>query len=373
MATSIPEYEAAMGELLSGRFPPPVRVPPARPGLHRTATAVGAVKLLLGGGVVVTSQVLAHSMSGWLQALLIAVGIGLALKGVADVVTGASGRAIDLAAWCSAGWLVILVLATAFADLLPLGNADDLTTTTGVKGYAKPDVFSAHPLGTNGFGLDLLARAIYGARASLLTVAVAVVVSLVIGGIIGIVAGYFRGWVDATIGVVADSALVIPALVLLIALAAVLGPPRTVSAEVVKTGLALAIVGIPTVIRLARANTMTYAQREFVTASRALGARHFYVLRRDLLPNVVLPLIAYAFIVAAVLVVAEGSLAFLGLGLQQPTPSWGNMIAEGGLRDLQEHPFVALVPGVFMFLTVFSLNVVGERARQHWDARDMQV
>lgn len=341
--------------------------------LGRASLLTGVIMLLAGVGVIAGSILLTTAMSGWIQISLILVGITLVVKGGGISVTSFSGRKIDLVAWCSIGWLGTLVLAAVLADVLPLGNADDLTKTTGVSGYAKPDPFSVHPLGTNGFGLDLLARSIYGARASLLTVAFAVVVSLVVGGAIGMIAGYYRRWVDAVIGVFADTALVIPALVLLIALAAVLGPPQTVLEEVLKTGTALALVGIPTMIRLARANTMAYAQREFVTASRALGARHGYILRRDLLPNVVLPLISYAFIVAAVLIVAEGSLAFLGLGLQQPTPSWGSMIAEGGLRDLRTHPFVALVPGVFMFFTVFSLNIVGERARQRWDARELQV
>lgn len=346
---------------------------PSRRRGRPSGPIAGIALLVVGAGLLVVSQAFRHGVSGWTQTLLVIAGLALLLKGVAVVVGAISGRQIDLAAWCSVGWLVLLLCATAGADLLPLGNADNVARTTGVKGYAPPDLLSAHPLGTNGFGLDLLARAIYGARASLLTVAFAMVVSLLVGGLIGILAGYFRGWVDAAIGVIADTALVIPALVLLIALAAVLGPPATVSAEILKTGSALAIVGIPTVIRLARANTMAYAQRDFVTASRALGAKHGYIIGRDLLPNVVLPLVAYALIVAAVLIVAEGSLAFLGLGLQQPTPSWGSMIAEGGLRDLQRHPFVALVPGLFMFLTVASLNIAGERARQLWDVRETQI
>ncbi|MFV2020160.1 ABC transporter permease [Micromonospora sp. LOL_023] len=282
-------------------------------------------------------------------------------------------RRVDVAFWLSVCWLIGLTACALLADLLPLGNPDDTTATIGVAGYARPDLFSANPLGTNGFGLDLLARSIYGARVSLLTVGCTVVVSLLIGGLIGMVAGYFRGWVDVVIGVFADATLVIPALVLLIAFAAVLGPPRTVPEAVLKSGLALAVVGIPTMIRLARANTLLFAQREFVTAGRAMGATHARILVRELLPNVALPLVSYAFIVAAVLIVAEGSLAFLGLGLQQPAPSWGNMIAEGGLRELRRHPHVPLIPGVFMFLTVFSLNIVGERARARWDPRDSQV
>ncbi|MFY1638045.1 ABC transporter permease [Solwaraspora sp. WMMB335] len=282
-------------------------------------------------------------------------------------------RRTDLAFWFSACWLVALAGCALLADALPLGNADDTTATIGVAGYARPDLFSANPLGTNGFGLDLLARSIYGARVSLLTVGCTVLVSLLVGGAVGMIAGYFRGWVDVVIGIFADAALVIPALVLLIAFAAVLGPPRTMPEAVLKSGLALAVVGIPTMIRLARANTLVFAQREFVTASRAMGATHTRILLRELLPNVALPLVSYAFIVSAVLIVAEGSLAFLGLGLQQPAPSWGNMIAEGGLRELRRHPHVPLVPGVFMFLTVFSLNIVGERARARWDAREIQT
>jgi peptide/nickel transport system permease protein len=282
-------------------------------------------------------------------------------------------RRVDLTFWFSVCWLVGLSACAILADLLPLGNAADTTQTIGVAGYARPDLFSANPLGTNGFGLDLLARSIYGARVSLLTVGCTVLVSLLVGGVIGMIAGYFRGWVDVVIGIFADAALVIPALVLLIAFAAVLGPPRTVPEAVLKSGIALAVVGIPTMIRLARANTMVFAQREFVTASRAMGATHTRILLRELLPNVALPLVSYAFIVSAVLIVAEGSLAFLGLGLQQPAPSWGNMIAEGGLRELRRHPHVPLIPGVFMFLTVFSLNIVGERARTRWDARETKI
>lgn len=297
---------------------------------------------------------------------VVVLGCGLLFRGARRAGRAWRGPGFDLGFWLAVAWLVGLATAAALADLLPLANHSDTSSTIGVAGNARPDLLSAHPLGTNGFGLDLLARSIYGARVSLLTVAVTIGVSLVVGGVVGMVAGYCRGRVDAVVRVVADASLSIPALVLLIAFAAVLGPPRTVADAVVKTGLALAVVGIPTMVRLARANALTFAQREFVAASRALGARHTRILVQDIAPNVALPLVSYAFVVAAVLIVAEGSLAFLGLGLQQPEPSWGNMVAEGGLRELRTNPHVPLVPGAFMFLTVFSLNVVGERARALW-------
>lgn len=334
---------------------------------------LGAVLVPLGAALLYVGLVPAGSAPILVQLAVVVVALGTTGKGLRRLGRALVGPSFDLGLWLSVGWLSALIAAAALADVLPLGNARDTTQTIGVIGYETPDLFSAHPLGTNGFGLDLLARCIYGARVSLLTVAVTVAVSLIVGGAIGIVAGYFRRWVDVAIGIFADAALVIPALVLLIAFAAVLGSPTTVVEAIWKNGLALAMVGIPTMIRLARANTMVYAQRGFVMASRALGARHLRVLTREVLPNVALPLLSYAFIVAAVLIVAEGSLAFLGLGLQQPEPSWGNMIAEGGLTELRRHPHVALVPGAFMFLTVFSLNIVGEWARARWDAREAKV
>jgi peptide/nickel transport system permease protein len=307
------------------------------------------------------------------QVALVAMGCGLVFRGGRRAGRARRGPGFDLGYWLAVVWLVGLAATAVLADVLPLGNHDDTSSTIGVAGNARPDLLSGHPLGTNGFGLDLLARSIYGARVSLLTVGVTIAVSVVVGGVVGMVAGYFRGRVDAVVRVVADASLSVPALVLLIAFAAVLGPPQEVPDAVVKTGLALAVVGIPTMVRLARANTMTFAQREFVTASRALGARHTRVLAGDIAPNVALPIVSYAFLVAAVLIVAEGSLAFLGLGLQQPEPSWGNMIAEGGLRELRTNPHVPLVPGAFMFLTVFSLNLVGERARAAWEAGDAKL
>lgn len=332
-----------------------------------------AVALLVLGLVLGYLAVTGGGLPGLVRALLGAAGLIAVFSGLRRLMVLMELPAVDIAAWGSGLWLGLLSLAAILADVLPLGNANDPSQTIGTPGYATPDLFSAHPLGTNGFGLDLLARSVYGARVSLLTVALTVLVSLVIGGAIGMIAGYFRGKTDLTIGVVAEASLVVPPLILLIAIAAVLGPASSMTEAVVKNGTALAIVGIPAMIRLSRANTLVHAQRDFVTASRALGAKHSYVLWRDLLPNVALPLVSYGFIIAAVLIVAEGSLAFLGLGLQQPEPSWGNMIAEGGLTELRRYPHVPLIPGAFMFLTVFSLNILGERLRTRWDAREVQV
>ena len=149
---------------------------------------------------------------------------------------------------------------------------------------------------------------------------------------------------------------------MLLALATVLEPnPNNMA-------LALAALGIPTYIRLSRANTLVFVQREFVLAAKSMGARRSRIIFKELVPNVALPLVSYAFIIVAVLIVAEASLSFLGLGIQRPEPTWGNMIA-AGQNDFDRHPHLVFLPGIVMFLTVFSLNRVGEQARQLWDPR----
>jgi peptide/nickel transport system permease protein len=330
---------------------------------------------LLVGGLVLTWLALAPlgDLHGTIKVPLTLIGIGAAISGLDRVANGLSRRRFDTGFWLCTVWVTLLALAAIFADLLPLGEHQDASKTLTDPRLLRPDLFSSHPLGTNNQSLDLLAQCIYGARVSLLTSIFAVALSIVVGTLIGMLAGYFRGATDVSIGVVNDSLLAFPPLILLIALAAVFGRPDTTSSAVIKTGAALAIVGIPTMVRLARANTMMFAQREFVLASRGMGAKNSRILFREILPNVVLPIVSYAFIIVAVLIIAEGSLSFLGLGLQQPKPTWGNMIAQADLTTLQEDPHIALVPGIFMFITVYAFNRIGERARGSWDSRETKV
>jgi peptide/nickel transport system permease protein len=274
------------------------------------------------------------------------------------------GITFDTGFALSCVWLMSLGGAALLADVLPLGEHKDVSAAVLNPIYQPPDLFSDHPLGTNNVGLDILARCIYGARVSLLVAGFTVALILVIGGLIGLVAGYFRGKVDGVVGVVTDTVLAIPGLIVLIALSTVLGRPTSVTDAVVKTTLGLTIIGLPTMVRLSRANTMNFAQREFVLAARGMGATSKRVLLAELAPNVAIPLLSFAAVIAALFILAEGSLSFLGLGLRQPEPTWGNMIAEGQRADvLRESPFIALVPGTFMFLTIFAFNRVGEHFR----------
>ncbi|HEX7097568.1 MAG TPA: ABC transporter permease [Acidimicrobiales bacterium] len=340
----------------------------------RRRVALGVLTLI--AGIVITWVSLVPPVGeqdGMLKVPVFLLGIAAMLGGLHMVFTGIWGPRFETGFWLSLFWVVGLSLCATLADLLPLAEHVNTTKTIAVPGNARPDLFSQHPLGTNNFSLDLLAQSIYGARVSLLTSVFAVAVSIIIGGTIGMLAGYFRGWTDTGIGVLSDSLLAFPPLILLVALAAVFGIPDSVSDAIFKSGIALAIVGIPTMIRLARANTLVFAQREFVLASRAMGASNMRIVFRELLPNVILPVISYAFIIVAVLIIAEGSLSFLGLGLQQPQPTWGNMIAEADLRTLRDDPHIALVPGMFMFITVYAFNRIGERARSAWDAREAKI
>jgi peptide/nickel transport system permease protein len=274
--------------------------------------------------------------------------------------------AVDTGLWLSIVWVGLVVLAAVFADLLPLKEARDASNSFDAPVAARPDLFSAHPLGTDKFGLDLLGGVIYGARLSLQISLGATAIGIVVGGLIGVCAGYFRGKLDALVGILTNSLLAFPPLILLIALMVAVKP------SVRNLVLALAILGIPTYIRLARANTMAIAQREFVLAARSLGAKERRIVLRELVPNVALPLLSYAFIIVAVLIVAEGSLSFLGLSIPRPEPTWGNMIYAGN-EDLRKIPHLVFVPATVMFLTVFALNRISDRARKIWDPRDAKV
>lgn len=274
-----------------------------------------------------------------------------------------AARKVDLVAWFSGGWLVLLVGLAATAPLLPLPAHADLTEALSSPVLSGPDWGAGHLLGTNAYGLDLFARALHGSRASLTIALSAVSIGAVLGGAIGILAGYFGRTVDSVVGIATNALLAVPPLILLIALATVLEPtPGNVT-------LALALMTVPTMVRLARANTMVFVQREFVLAAKAMGASGWRVMARELLPNVLLPVLSMAMVLISTLIVAEASLSFLGLGIQPPEPTWGNMIAEGEGRLLEQHPHVVLVPGTFLFLTVFSFNILGEKARKRWDPR----
>jgi peptide/nickel transport system permease protein len=268
-----------------------------------------------------------------------------------------SARRLGWLFWIAIGWMTLVFAAAIFADLLPLSSPTDMDM------LARRAPFSAdHWLGTDGLGRDELSRLIYGARISLVIGICAPIIGLVIGGALGILAGYFRGRFESFVVSSMDVLLAFPPLVLALAVPAYLGQ------SILNLTCVLGVLGIPTYMRVARAATLTLARREFVIAAQALGASHARILLRELLPNVLLPSVAFFLLGVAFYIVVEGSLSFIGLGLPPPISSWGSMIGEGR-ESLDVAPRLAFIPATVMFLTVLSFNLVGDTIRAITDPR----
>jgi peptide/nickel transport system permease protein len=267
-------------------------------------------------------------------------------------------RRLGWAFWISAGWVGLVVLVAVGAGLLPFGDPTAIGDTLPRLG---PSL--AHPLGTDELGRDLLARVAFGSRTSLVVGFSAIAFGMVIGGALGLAAGYYGGRLDAALNGLGTVLLAFPALIFLLTVVTFLGQ------SIVNVTLALGILSIAPLARVIRANTIVCANREFVLASRALGARDRRILLFEILPNVVPAALAFSLVAVAVVIVAEGTLSFLGLSVPPPTPTWGGMIAEGG-QVLAQAPLVALWPSVAMFATVLALNFAGDRLQGHLEVRE---
>jgi peptide/nickel transport system permease protein len=267
------------------------------------------------------------------------------------------GRRLGLLFWAAIGWVVFVFAVAILADLLPLPSPTDMDM------LEKRAPFSpSHWLGTDGLGRDELSRVIHGARISLVVGIFAPIIGLVLGGALGMLAGYFRGRFESLVVGSMDVLLAFPPLILALAVTAYLGQ------SVFYLTCILGVLSVPAFMRVARAATLTLARREFVIAAQALGATHARILLRELLPNVMLPLFAFFLLAVAVIIVAEGALSFLGLGVPPPISSWGSMIGEGR-QSLEVAPRLAFIPAIAMFLTVLSFDLVGDTLRALTDPR----
>ena len=266
---------------------------------------------------------------------------------------------LGILGWMCVAWLALMVVCAAGANLLPIESPADIDFSADV--LATPGTEN-HPLGTDEVGRDILARLVFGARVSLVVGFGVALVGGTIGTAIGIVSGFLGGTVDLVLMGLVGILLAFPALILLIAVAAFLQPTLPTIT------LAISVIAVPAFARIARATTLTFAQREFVTAARALGAKRSRILVREILPNVLYPVVAFALLVVAIAIVAEGGLAFLSLSVQGQA-SWGGMI-NGGRGDLNTAPHVSLIPALVMFLTVLSVNFLGDKFRTAFDVKD---
>lgn len=225
---------------------------------------------------------------------------------------------------------------------------------------------AAHWLGTDEYGRDLLSRIIHGARPALLIGVLSVCVSLGIGVPIGMLAGFCMGTVDRVVGVVVDVMLALPSLLMALMVVALLG------ASTWALVLAIGISHVPIFIRLARGSTLVVRNLDYVSQSRTFGAGVPHMLFRHILPNISGPLIIMATLSVAGAIREEASLSFLGLGVQPPYPSWGNLIRDG-VANVLDAPHLAVLPGVALTLAVLAFNLVGDALRDMLDPRDLST
>jgi len=281
--------------------------------------------------------------------------------------------------WFSITWITLAIAIALCADLLPLPEYDHMdwdnpgappgtcvenriTDNNGEQIYQK-DIYL---LGTDTMGRDVFTRLIFGTRISL-TIGLAVpVIGLIFGGTFGMLAGFYRGKIETVMMATMDIILAFPGIVLMLAITFYLGP------GIKNLVIALGILVIPAFSRVARANTLKFAQSEFVQAARMMGQKDVGIMICEILPNILIPMAAYALMLVGYMIMIEGVLSFLGLGVQAPVPSWGGMIADGK-EVLDQAPFIALFPSFIMFLTVLSFNLMGDYLRNLVDTKEGQL
>jgi len=259
-----------------------------------------------------------------------------------------------------AGIAVLAVLAMLCAAA-PLLSPYDPEKTALLLIYEPPS--AAHPFGTDGIGRDLATRILYGGRVSLSVGLLAVTVAISLGTLVGVVAGYYGRWVDGLLMRFVDMMYSFPRLFLLI-LFGVFFKGMTLPVIVTVLGL----LSWMSTSRLVRASFLSLKQREFVEAARSIGASDRRIIVRHLLPNSLAPIIVAATLGVAAAIIAESTLSFLGLGIQPPTPSWGNMLKDAP-SEMEKAPWMAVFPGLSIFLAVVSINFIGDGLRDALDPR----
>lgn len=251
--------------------------------------------------------------------------------------------------------VAIVLLCAVFANFVAPYSPYDLDVSSMLQGPS-----AAHWLGTDEVGRDELSRAIFAARISIEVALVAVGVGLLGGTVIGIIAAYFGGWIDLTLMRLMELLFSFPAILLAVILMASLGT------SILNAMVAIGIIFIPGFSRLARAATNDVLRQQYIDAARVIGMSDGRILTREILPNVVTPLLVEAAVAFAYAVLLESALSFLGLGAQPPEPSWGNMLSTGR-GFMAQAPWLGIVPGMAMFFCVLGFNLVGDGLRDVFD------
>jgi peptide/nickel transport system permease protein len=270
--------------------------------------------------------------------------------------------------WVAVIWIGLLTLLALLVPYLGFIADPDAISAEGLEAVPNGDFW----FGGDDIGRDIFARVIWGARVSLFIGVAAVALGFLIGGSVGLTAGYYGGRYEKVAMGAMDVMLAFPALVLALALVTFLNGGGDQGATVGQVVLILTILAVPSLARITRAATLSYAQREFVTAARALGARPGRILVREVLPNVIPPMASFALTAIAIVIVAEGTLSFLGLSVAAPTPTWGNMI-EQGRGSLSGAPWISLIPCSVMFATLLAFNFAGDKLQSYFDVKEAAI
>ena len=270
-------------------------------------------------------------------------------------------RGLGLGFWLPGIWMFFLLFTVIFADILPIQNPTE-SDFSNLK--SRPNL--TYWLGTDVLARDIFSRVIYGARVSLTVAFLAPVFGMIIGLGLGMLAGYFKGIAESSIMGLIDIILAFPNIVLAMVILFFAG------ADLINLIVVLTVTSIPGNTRIARASTLSYSKREFVLAARAQGASDIRILLYEILPNILLPNLAYILSFMSIIIMIEGSLSFLGVGIPPPTPTWGGMIAEG-FADINTDPHLSFMPALVLFLTVLSLNLIGDCFRRRYAIRESSL
>jgi len=272
-------------------------------------------------------------------------------------------RGLGAVFWISLGWVGLLVVLALMAPVLPIKHPN-------VQDYSAVNMGPTlhHLLGTDDLGRDLLSRIIWGSRASLTISFASVALGLLLGGPPGLFAGLRGGVGDSLLNAWFFVLLAFPPLLAILVIEAFWG------VSLFKLVIMFAFIAAPQFFRVVRATTLSFANREFVVAARAMGARTGRIVLREIVPNVIPAVISFALLGVAIAIIVEGSLAFLGLSIQLPTASLGNIVNAGVQNEnLRYNPFIALWPALYIFLLLVALNLMADRLRARFDVREVRL
>jgi peptide/nickel transport system permease protein len=267
------------------------------------------------------------------------------------------GRALRL--WVPA---VILIALFFLCFIWPYVYTIPSGTVGSILAAQEPPFSPGHWLGTDPVGVDVFAMLVYGGQVAFEVGFAVTAIGMVIGGLIGLAAGYFGGWTDTILSRIIDVLIAFPALVLALAVAEVLQPSE------LHLIWALSVFSVPAFARVTRGSTLVVRQLPFIQAARLSGTRSWRIILKHVLPNVIPGIISFSLIGVGIVVILEGALDFLGLGIQQPKPSWGGMIARGQ-SVLTATPEYVLIPSIVLLIFVMALNLLGDALRERWGVR----